>query len=124
MPSRHHHGRGSPLLRRTLRRVLIISAALSGFAAFAAPAVFVAPAVFAAQPPTALRDCGTEVQGSAGTGWCSGTGSFRVQVNCADGTSMVSGRAILQDGYAQMSLGCARSAASSAQIVVLDNPPQ
>lgn len=105
-------------MRRTLRRVLIISAALSGFAAFAAPTVF------AAQPTTGLRDCGTEVRGSAGTGWCSGTGSFRVQVNCADGTSVVSGRAILHDGYAQMSLGCPSSAASSAQIVVLDNPPQ
>lgn len=105
-------------MRRTLIRVLIISAALSGFAAFAAPAVF------AAQPPTALRDCGTEVRGSAGTGWCSGTGSFRVQVNCADGESVLSGRAIVQDGYAQMGLSCPKSAASSAQIVVLDNPPQ
>lgn len=106
-------------MRRTVFRVLIFSAALSGFAAFAAPTVF------AAQTPAesrSLRDCGTEVQGSAGTGWCSGTGSFRVKVDCADGESVLSSRAIINSGYVQMSLSCSKSAARSAQIVVLDNP--
>lgn len=105
-------------MRQTLHRALVLSAALSGFAAFAAPAVY------AAQQPKSLHDCGTEVRDGAGTGWCSGTGTFRVKVNCADGQSQLSGRAIIKEGFVQMSVACTNSAATGAEIVVLDNPPR
>ncbi|MFT7838357.1 hypothetical protein Q5530_19645 [Saccharothrix sp. BKS2] len=35
--------------------------------------------------PAGLHSCGTSVRGDSGTGWCSGSGAFRLVVACDDG---------------------------------------
>ncbi|WP_033432716.1 hypothetical protein [Saccharothrix syringae] len=39
----------------------------------------------AASASGALHSCGTSVHGDSGTGWCSGSGAFRLIVACEDG---------------------------------------
>lgn len=79
-----------------------LHALLAGFAAFAVAAI---PAT-AVAAPSRLHDCGTKVDRKVGNGWCYGTGTFRIVVSCADGTSVKSPYIRVHGGYGTLALSC------------------
>ncbi|HEX6341932.1 hypothetical protein [Umezawaea sp.] len=86
-------------------------ALIAGFAIAAVPATAVAA-------PSQLHDCGTKVEQSVGTGWCSGTGTFSIQVTCADGTSVTGSWIRVTNGYGVRSLSCSHQALATGVTIV------
>ncbi|PRY42579.1 hypothetical protein [Umezawaea tangerina] len=84
-------------------------ALLIGIAAASAPAVAVAA-------PSGLHDCGTKVERNVGNGWCHGTGTFRIVVDCADGSSVKSMWIRISGGYGTLGVSC-RALATNVTIV-------
>jgi hypothetical protein len=84
-------------------------ALLAGFAVAAIPATAVAA-------PSQLHDCGTKVDRNVGNGWCHGTGTFRIVVSCADGTSVKSPYIRIYGGYGTLGVSC-RKLATGVEIV-------
>lgn len=66
---------------------------------------------------TGLHDCGTRLCGTSATGWCHGTGSFSMDVTCADSQVEHAGTVYIRDGYGLVSASCFNQA-RSARIVV------
>ena len=66
---------------------------------------------------TGLHDCGTRLGGTSATGWCHGTGSFSMDVTCADGHVERSGTVYIREGYGLVSASCFDQP-RSARIVV------
>jgi hypothetical protein len=84
-------------------------ALLIGLAFAAVPATAVAA-------PSGLHDCGTKFEGNVGNGWCHGTGTFRIVVGCADGTSVKSPWIRISGGFGTLGVSC-RAAATGVNIV-------
>lgn len=55
---------------------------------------------------TGLHDCGTRLGRTSAVGWCHGTGSFSMDVTCADGSVEHSGTVYIRDGYGLVSASC------------------
>jgi hypothetical protein len=88
----------------------VVAALLVG-SALASPAV-------ANAAPSGLHDCKTSVNRNVGNGSCHGTGTFRVDVTCADGSTVKSPPLQIHGGFGTLGVSC-RSAATSAKIVEL-----
>jgi hypothetical protein len=83
-------------------------ALLTGLAFAAVPAT-------AAAAPSELYDCGTSFKDNVGNGWCHGTGTFRIVVGCADGTSVKSPWIRIHGGFGTLGVSC-RAAATGVNI--------
>jgi hypothetical protein len=86
-------------------------ALIAGFALAAVPATAVAA-------PSQLRDCGTQVKQSTGTGWCHGTGTFTIAVTCDDGTTVTGSWIKISSGYGVRMLSCSNQALATAVTIV------
>ncbi|HEY8371462.1 MAG TPA: hypothetical protein VIL00_01850 [Pseudonocardiaceae bacterium] len=112
----------TPGMRVSGRRMRL-AAALGG-AALLAGSWLVAPA---AASPISFSDaiaephleCGTSVEGRYASGWCRGTGTFRLRVECENQGERVSGRSVLFNSYAMVTLGC-KTRVLDARIEILE----
>jgi hypothetical protein len=86
-------------------------ALIAGFAIAAVPTTAVAA-------PSQLRDCGTQVKQSVGTGWCQGSGTFTIEVACDDGTTVTGSWIRISSGYGVRSLSCSNQALATAATIV------
>jgi len=67
--------------------------------------------------PAGLHSCGASVQGDSGTGWCSGSGTFRLVVACDDGEFARSAWLDVHGGRGTVGVSCvAGSPAVGAEI--------
>ncbi|MFD7656423.1 hypothetical protein ACFV4N_20840 [Actinosynnema sp. NPDC059797] len=73
--------------------------------------------VSALPAPAGLHSCGASVHGGSGTGWCSGSGAFRLVVACDDGEFARSGWLTVTGGKGTVGASCvAGSPAVGAEI--------
>jgi hypothetical protein len=66
---------------------------------------------------TGLYGCGTRLDRTSALGWCHGTGSFSLDVTCADGLVEHSGTVSIHNGYGRVGVSCFDQP-RSARIVV------
>lgn len=55
---------------------------------------------------TGLHDCGTRIDATSATGWCRGTGTFSMDVTCADGSIEHAGTVYIREGYGTVGASC------------------
>ncbi|WP_043722953.1 hypothetical protein [Kutzneria sp. 744] len=87
-------------------KTLLVAALMLATAGVASAQSVSVQAVPAVPRDTGLHDCGTRLDATSAVGWCHGTGRFRMDVLCADGSIEHSGTVAIVDGYGLVSASC------------------